>query len=310
VLELVYVSALFAVVLTPAVHSIEKISIRKWHPGRGIAILTLLLTVIVFFVGLFYFALPPVIRDLKYFAEDLPVRGPQLLAKLHHLPMIGQLDLHDLTDKLQQGAASSAGWLIASLPAWAERMVDIITTLILTVYFLLEGEFAYLWFLSLFPLARRTRLNATLVIARARMSRWLIGQGTLMLIIGLCSTAVFALLHVRYSILLGVLMGVANIVPVAGAVVSVTIAALVAALDSWTKMLGVLIFYAIYVNIENAYLVPRIMKRNVNLAGLVVLIALLAGATLAGVVGAMVAVPTAALIAVLMDEYMVVHDEK
>jgi len=110
---------------------------------------------------------------------------------------------------------------------------------------------------------------------------------------------------VRYAILLGVLMGLFNIVPVAGGIITILLAGGVAALDSWTKMAGVFLFYAIYVQLENGYLTPRIMKTSVNLMGLAVLIALLAGTALAGIVGALVAVPTAALVAVLMDEYMV-----
>jgi predicted PurR-regulated permease PerM len=92
---------------------------------------------------------------------------------------------------------------------------------------------------------------------------------------------------------------------VAGGIITILLAGGVAALDSWPKMAGVFLFYAIYVQLENGYLTPRIMKTSVNLMGLAVLIALLAGTALAGVVGALVAVPTAALLAVLMDEYMV-----
>jgi predicted PurR-regulated permease PerM len=140
------------------------------------------------------------------------------------------------------------------------------------------------------------------------MSKWLFGQGLLMLILGVTSTAVFAILHVRYFFLLGVLMGLMNIVPIAGGVITILLVGLVAALDSWTKMAGVFIFYLVYINIENAYLIPRIMRQSVNLMGLTVLIALIAGTELAGVVGALVAVPTAALIAVLIDEYFVQTD--
>jgi predicted PurR-regulated permease PerM len=129
-----------------------------------------------------------------------------------------------------------------------------------------------------------------------------------MLILGVCSTVTFGLLHVRYFVLLGVLMGLMNIIPIAGGVITIVIVGLVAALDSWTKMAGVLIFYLIYVNVENAYLTPRIMRSSVNLMGLTVIIALLIGTSLAGVVGALVAVPTAALIAVLVQEYMVQKD--
>jgi predicted PurR-regulated permease PerM len=173
---------------------------------------------------------------------------------------------------------------------------------------MLEGDQAYNWMLSLFPRERRQRLDTTLRAAELRVSKWLFGQATLMLILGAASTLVFGLLHVRYFILLGVLMGLFNIIPIAGAVITVTLSALVAALDSWEKMLGVLIFYIIYVNIENAFLTPRIMRHSVNLMGLTVLIALIAGAELAGTVGILVAVPTAALISVFLDEYLVQKD--
>jgi predicted PurR-regulated permease PerM len=129
-----------------------------------------------------------------------------------------------------------------------------------------------------------------------------------MLILGISSTIVFAVLHVRYFILLGFLMGLFNIIPIAGGVFTITLSAIVAAFDSWTKLAGVVIFYLLYLNVENAYLIPRIMGSSVELSGLTILIALLCGTALAGVVGALVAVPTAALIAVVLEEYAVQKD--
>lgn len=307
VLELIYVSALFAVVLMPVVQWIQQLKVRKWSPTRGIAIILLVVTTVSVITGFFVFALPPVIRDLKDFVAELPARGPQIMARLHNSPIARHLDLPNLSDKIQNGAGNSASFVLASLPDWASRFLDILTCIVLTVYFMMEGEFAYHWFLSLFAAPRRRRLNKTLMAAKKRMSRWLLGQGLLMLCLGSCSIAIFSILHVRYAILLGVIMGLLNIIPIAGAVVGVLLAGTVAALDSWTKMGGVFLFYFIYFQVENAYLTPRIMRHSVNLAGLAVIIALLCGTTLAGIVGAMVAVPTAALVAVLMDEYMVVH---
>jgi predicted PurR-regulated permease PerM len=109
------------------------------------------------------------------------------------------------------------------------------------------------------------------------MGRWLLGQGTLMLILGVCSTIVFALLRVRYAYALGVIMGLFNLVPVAGALISVSLVVLVAALDSWGRVAGVLIFYIVYLQIENTWLTPKIMRTQVDLAGLTILIALLLG---------------------------------
>jgi predicted PurR-regulated permease PerM len=173
---------------------------------------------------------------------------------------------------------------------------------------MLEGEHAYDFFLSLFPQTERGRLNSTFKKAERKVSKWLLGQGLLMLILGVSSTIVFGLLHVRYFLLLGFLMGLLNIIPIAGGVITIVLAAGVAALDSWTKAAGVLIFYLIYVNIESALLTPRIMRSSVNLMGLTVLVALLLGTALAGIVGALVSVPTAALIAVFLDEYAVHRD--
>ena len=173
---------------------------------------------------------------------------------------------------------------------------------------MLEGDAVYYYLLSFVPDRSRDRLAKTLVIGEARMSSWLIGQLALMLILGVCSTIAFGVLHVKYFVLLGVLMGLLNIIPIAGGLVTIVLAAGVAATDSWSKMAGVLIFYVIYIQIENGFLTPRIMRSRVNLLGLSVIVALLVGSDLAGIVGALVAIPTAALIAVIIDEYFVQQD--
>jgi len=308
VLEIVYVSALFAVVLTPVVDHIMKLRIRRYHPSRIVAIIALLVAVVAALAVFFIIGLPPVIRDIQHFAADLPARIPSLVAKLKHLPLADKFGVDNLAQRAETLASSTAQYLFNSAPKWLGHLFDLLTAFVLCIYFMLEGEYAYQYFLSLFPHGSRERLARTLVVAELRMSKWLLGQASLMLILGLSSLAVFGFLHVRYFVLLGVLMGLFNIVPVAGGIITILLAAGIAAIDSWQKMLGVLIFYAVYVQVENGFLTPRIMKSSVDLMGLTVLISLLAGLAIAGIVGALVAVPTAALIAVLMDEYLVRKD--
>jgi len=310
VLLLIYVSALFAVVLTPLVQGIMRARIRGWSPGRATAVSVLLLGSILVIAGFFLLALPPAWHDMRAFLAEVPSRAPAILARLRALPLAENLNVGAVSSQLANGASITAGYLFSSLPGWAGTMGEVVTGLVLTIYFMLEGEHAYKWFLTLVPLERRVRLNETLLRAEVRMGKWLLGQGALMMILGITSTLVYWCLGIKYFYLLGVLMGLANIVPVAGAVVTVALSMLVAGLDSWEKLVGVLVFYAIYVQVENAYLIPRIMRTSVDLAGLAVLIALLVGASLAGIVGAVVAIPTAALVAVLMDEYVVQHDGK
>ncbi len=305
VLEIIYVSALFAVVLMPVMRGIMKLRIGKWQPGRGTAVFLLLLAIagsLTLFIG---FALPPAIHDMRQFLAELPTRGPQMVARIQQLPLAKHVNVGALNAKIQDFASNIAGYLLSSIRMWATKLFDVITGIILTIYFMLEGELAYRWFLSFFPVDKRQRLDTTLARAEVRMGKWLLGQGALMLILGLASMIVFLFLHVRYAYALGVLMGLFNIIPIAGAVISMTLVVMVAAIDSWGRVLGVLIFYAIYSQVETSYLTPRIMKNSVDLVGLAVIVALLLGASLAGIVGAMVAVPSAVLVAVLLSEYAV-----
>ena len=305
VLFLLYVSALFAVVLMPVLGYIMRLRIGKWQPGRAIAILVLFVVAGGFLTLFIMFALPPVVRDMREFIQELPTKGPQLLSRLQKLPIAKHVDMSSVNQKVQDFASNFAGYAFAGVKNGAGKLADILTCVILTVYFVLEGETTYYWMLSFFNPQPRQRLDRTLARAEVRMGKWLLGQGSLMLILGVLSTIVFASLHIRYAYALGVLMGLFNIIPVAGALLSMALVILVAALDSWGHVVGVMIFYAIYAQLENAYLTPRIMKSSVDLPGIAVMVSLLVGSALAGVVGAMISVPTAVLVAVLLDEYLV-----
>jgi predicted PurR-regulated permease PerM len=309
ILLLLYVSALFAVVLSPVIRGIEHLHIGRWHPGKGPAILLLVLAIAAAAALFFAFALPPVLHDVQSLVSELPTRGPQLLDQVHRVPFISHIDLSGVRTKLQTFASNFAEYVLLSITGWASKLADVGAVIFLTIYFMLEGDEAYHWVLSFFPKHSRERLNRTLLRADVRMGKWLLGQGALMLILGLCSLIVFELLHVRYAYALAVMMGVLNIIPIVGAMVSMALVLLAAATDSWEKVVGVTIFYAIYAQVETSFLTPRIMKSSVDLPALGVLVALLIGSKLAGVVGAMISVPTAVLVSVLVQEYVVQHDE-
>ena len=305
VLMLLYVSALFATVLTPVVKSTGRLRIGRWRPFKGYAVFFLLLAMAGALTAFGFLALPPVIRDLHEFANEMPFRLPGLLDKLRHLPFANNLNTAEISAKFEDFVSNAATYLLLSIKDWAGSLVNVAMGFILTVYFILEGDRAYTWFLSFFPPENRERLDGALQRAKVRMERWLVGQGSLMLILGLLSTAIYLMLHIRYAFALGVLTGLLNIIPVLGAAICVALALLVAAIDSWGHVLGVAIFYAVYLQIENSFLTPRIMRNSVGLPGLAILVALLLGSALGGIPGALVSVPTAVLVAVLVDEYLV-----
>jgi predicted PurR-regulated permease PerM len=247
------------------------------------------------------FMLPPIFRDIHGLATDWPKRAAALVEKLRGLPFADRLDIA----AFQEHLAGAAGGIVGVFTGIAGGLFWFFSWLILTAYFILDGDRAFKWVMSLFPARARGRLEPTMLKAEARVRHWLVGQGALMLILGVCSLGIFWVLKIRYFYALAVFAGLANIVPVVGPIAAAALGGTVAAFDSWTKVGAVLLFFFGYHQFENAFLTPRIMKTTVNLPALAVIIALSLGASLAGVLGALVAVPTAALVAVFIDEYLV-----
>lgn len=301
VLLLIYVSALFAVVISPGIRVIRRLHINGWHPGRGVAIIILVISGIVLLSIIIGFAVPPIVRDVQGLASTWPKNMSALADRVQHVPLINRLD----PGSVQGHLANALGGAVGVFKGIAGGVFWFFSWLILTGYFILDGDRAFRWLMSLFPASTRARLEPTMIRAESRVRHWLVGQLTLMLILGLCSLAVFWALKIKYFYALAVFAGLANIVPIVGPLASVVLASIVAAFDSWPKLVGVLIFYFIYQQFENAFLTPKIMKTTVNLPALAVIIALTLGGALAGVLGALVAVPTAALVAVFTDEYLV-----
>ena len=301
VLLLIYVSALFAVVLNPAIEAVRRIHIGHWWPSRPTAILIIIAVAGLSITLFLIFALPPVINDADTIATNFPKRLAELAQNLHRVPSLGKLDGTVLQEYLETAAGGAFG-LFKSL---AEFLFALFSWIILTAYFILDGQRTFYWTLSFFPEPQRGRLRSTMMRAERKIRHWLVGQGALMAILGVSASISFRLMHVKYSLLLGVLAGLLNIVPFAGPFMSFVLSSTVAAMDSWSKLLGVVGFYFLYQQIENAILIPRIMKYSVDLPALSVIVSLIIGGAIAGVLGALIAVPTAGIIGVILDEYLV-----
>ena len=190
VLALMYVSALFAVVLAPVVRGIMHLRIGKWQPGHVMAIFLLMFGLLSLGALFLVLTLPPLVRDISDFVKDLPQRSETLVARVQGVPLLHRVDFAAVAVKLKQSATQYAGDFLSSLSNWAGKLFDMITGIILTIYFMIEGEHVYQWFLSMVPINRRDRLDHTLQRASIRMGGWLLGQLTLMLILGVTSGVV------------------------------------------------------------------------------------------------------------------------
>ena len=147
VLMLVYVSALFAVVLSPVVRTTSRFHIGRWRPFKGSAIFFLLLAMAGALTAFGFLALPPVIRDLQEFGREMPMRLPNVLEKLKALPFADRLNAAEISSRVQDFASQAATYLLFSIENWAGALFNVIMGFILIVYFILEGDHAYRWFL-------------------------------------------------------------------------------------------------------------------------------------------------------------------
>lgn len=301
-LLLIWVAVMIAVLFTPLINWICRLRIRNWHPSRGTGLVILLFVVAIAATLFFWLAFPPILRDLHNASHDLPMRVSQFVNWLHlHLPFTQNINTQDALHYVEL-AIGGASAMFSSV---THGVVAFITVLLMAAYFILDGPQSFAWFVSLFPDEQQPRLRTALINGGRRMRRWLAGQMLLMLAQGLSGLVAFGLIHVHYFYVLAVLAGLFNIIPVLGPVLTVIVAGLVAAIDSYTKLLGVVIFYVVYHNIENAFLNPRIMEARIHIPAVAIVVALVIGEAFAGIVGILIAVPTAALLAVLIDEYMV-----
>lgn len=298
VLLLIYVSALFAVVISPVIGIVQKFHINGWRPGRGFALIVLMGGLAISLTAFFVIALPPIYEHAKEFAVSWP---KQVASLTRYLPFGRVMNAAEV----EQYGAQIVGDAHLVFRNVAGGIFGVFTAIILTAYFVIDGERAFHWAVSLFPIHHQARLSSTLLRAERRMRNWLLAQALLMACLGVSSLVVYYALGLKYFYILAMYACLANIVPIVGPLSSVVLAGTVAAMDSPNKLLGVVIFYAVYQQLESAVLTPRIMKSTLDLSPLAVIIALVLGGALAGILGALVAVPTAALVAVFAEEYLV-----
>ena len=310
VLMLVYVSALLAIGLAPIVRAVERqtllpVGTRRFP--RWLAILTLYLTLLVAVVGLGFAVIPPLVRQGQSLWRRLPdlfARGQQFLIDR------GLLD-HEFTmsEALQKAPTSVLGaggdavtTVVGAVIDVAGGVFGVVTILILTFYMLVESETIFRRFVRLFPIDQRLRVATVSSDITVKVSAWLGGQLLLGAIIGTTATLGLWLLGMPYFFVLGFIAGVGELIPMVGPILSAIPAIMVALTVSPSMALGVGVFFLVQQQFENHLLVPKLMERQVGVSAVTVIIALLIGGSLLGIVGALLAVPTAAVLQVIFDE--------
>jgi predicted PurR-regulated permease PerM len=300
-LLLIYVSCLLAVGFSPIVRFIERRKERRFP--RWLAILVLYLAIIAALTLLGALVFPPLVRQAHSLWAQLPDmfdRAQQFLIDRGWLR--AKLTLREAFERAPGSPTDAVSRVFSAVANVVGGAFGLLTVLILTFYILIDADSLRDFFLRLFPRERRPRVAAASRDATMKVSAWLGGQLLLGGVIGSTSAIGLWALGIPFFYVLAVLSGIGELIPVVGPILSAIPALAVAATISIQKMLAVLIFFILQQQLENHILVPKIMSRQVGVSPVTVIVALLIGGDLLGIVGAILAVPTAAILQVVAME--------
>jgi predicted PurR-regulated permease PerM len=310
-LILIYISGMLAMGISPLVRAIERqrlVPIGTRVP-RWVAILIIYASIIGVLVLVGMIVVPPLVEQAEELWRNLPERFQQAQRFLIRSGVMRQpVTLGEAVQQTPAGGASAAATVIGAVRNVVGGVFGVITLLLLTFYMLVESREIFSFFVRLFPAEHRPRIAALSATVTERVSAWLGGQLLLALIIGVTSAIGLGVMGVPYFYVLALISGVGEMIPMVGPLLSAVPAILVAVTVSPGLAVGVAIFFLIQQQLENSILVPKIMGRQVGLSAVTVIVALGMGSQLLGVVGAILSVPTAAVIQVLFNE-LVARDE-
>jgi len=306
-LILIYISLLIAIGFGPVVRAIEHqhlVPVGTKRLPRWLAILVVYFVII----GVAALVVPPLVDQARELWRELPSlfnRGQGYLIKWGL--MARPITLEEAVQSVPGGtstksaATSAVGTVATALGTVVKIVFAFITIVILAFYLLIDGQSLFVAFARLFPRDRRAEVTRAGREISTKVSAWMIGQLILAGTIGLSSAIGLYLLGVPYFYVLALISAVGELIPVVGPILSAIPAVGAALTVSPQTALWVLVFFFLQQQAENHLLVPKIMQRQVGVSAAVVIAALLIGGALLGIVGAVLAIPTAAILQVVLQ---------
>ncbi|WP_242903831.1 AI-2E family transporter [Actinomadura terrae] len=308
VIVMIVVAMFLAVGLNPAVERLRRLGLP-----RGFAVGTVFLGVIAFFAGFVASLVQPVSEQVTELRKNIP----DYVTQLQHNKRLAEWDKrYGLLDRAQK-AVNSKGFqdgLTDTATGIGKVAINgvfqTITILILTLYFLSSLPQIKTFFYQLAPRSRRARVALLGDEILDRIGGYVAGQFTIAFIAGLSSYIFLEIMGVKYALALALIVAVTDLIPLVGATVGAIVVCLVAFLTGTVTDGSICIaFYVIYQQVENYLIYPRVMKRTVDVQPAVTIVAALIGAALLGVVGALLAIPTAAAISLIIREVLMPRQE-
>lgn len=260
---------------------------------------------------------PVTITQLTLFFQSLPAIVNEVVSSPWFREVDDQFNvktqLSDSLSRLANDAAGPGGILekvIAASTAVINGIFGTLIVLVLTLYFLAAMPAMKKWFYSLVPGSRRTRVAELTEDITKSVGSYVLGQTTVAGLNATFAVIVMLIVGVPYPWLFFCVVAILAIVPLVGPPTALVVVTLVSLTQGWGTALAFAIPYMIYLQVEAYVISPRIMQRAVAVPGPVAVIAVIAGGSLLGVLGALIAIPTAAAAMILMKEVFIPHQNR
>ena len=299
VLILIGLALFISAGLDPAVSWLTRRGLRRWA-----AVCIVLLVVIGVIGGFLAAAIPPLASQATALAAQLPHYAHSLQ---DHSSQLGKLNArYHLEQRLQKLVSAKGTTLISGLLGAGKVVLgalgSALVVMVLTVYFLAGLPRIKLFVYRLAPHSRRTRVILLGDEIFTKVGGYVLGNVVTSVIAGLGTFLWMFIFDIPYPVLLGLFVALLDLIPVVGSTVGGFVVTMVALTVSLPVAIATLGFYIGYRLAEDYLLVPRIMGRAVQVPAVVSVVAVLVGATLLGIIGALVAIPTAAALRLWLDE--------
>lgn len=302
VLVLILIAAFLAVGLDPVVVWLVKRGMR-----RTVAVLVVMLAALGLFGGFVAAVAPPISRQATQLVKEAPTYLQDLQNKN---ATVRKLDeryhiIAEVKKRVAEGPTlglKALGGVLGVGKAIIGFAFSLITVVVLLAYFLANLPSIKRFSYRLVPRTRRARVGLITDEILARVGGYVLGNVATSLIAGVATFVFLEIVRVPYPVALGVFVAIVDLIPLVGATLGAVIVTIVALFKSWPIALITMAFFVAYQQFENHVLQPQVMKRTVGVAPVATIVAALLGAAVLGLLGALLAIPAAAAVQLIVTE--------
>ena len=303
----VLIALFIAVSLDPAVRRLN-----RWGVRRGWAVVVILLITTGIVAGFLVSVIPSMVHQFQVLIHDFPGYVKEIQNRSPSFRRFS--DRYHLTTRIEGLLASLPGKISAGAITVTRRvfgaLFSTLTVVVLTIYFMADLPRLRQSAARLFPKAHRAEVAKITDVMVDKVGAYMIGNLAISLFAGLATFVTFTALGLPFAVPVGFTVAVFDLIPMIGATLGAIVCVGVSLLTSniWPETVVVVIFFVGYQQIENYLLAPRVQKQAVSLSAAAVLLAGLIGATVLGLIGALMAIPIAAALKVIFAERLAIRD--